>query len=98
VSGGELFQKIVDEDNLNEADAARYIIQVLQGVRHMHRKNIVHLDLKVCRAESGCYTKRFSTIIRNATRLNELLNQSNLVQFHLHCESSLKIISRVTSA
>ena len=52
MSGGELFQKIVDEDNLNEADAARYIIQVLQGVRHMHRKNIVHLDLKVCAREN----------------------------------------------
>ncbi|XP_028405474.1 myosin light chain kinase, smooth muscle-like [Dendronephthya gigantea] len=46
VSGGELFQKIVDEDNLNEPNCARYLIQVLQGIRHMHRKNIVHLDLK----------------------------------------------------
>ena len=50
VSGGELFQKIVEQDNLNEPDAARYIIQVLQGVRHMHRQNIVHLDLKVGQA------------------------------------------------
>lgn len=47
ISGGELFQKIVDEDNLNEADAARYLIQILQGVHYMHCKNIVHLDLKV---------------------------------------------------
>ncbi|XP_046851935.1 myosin light chain kinase, smooth muscle-like [Xenia sp. Carnegie-2017] len=46
ISGGELFQKIVDEDNLNEADAARYLIQILQGVHYMHCKNIVHLDLK----------------------------------------------------
>ena len=59
-SGGELFQKIVDEDNLNEADAARYLIQVLQGVRHMHRKNIVHLDLKVRTRETVVSSLSFS--------------------------------------
>jgi serine/threonine protein kinase len=33
---------------LNEEEAAKFILQILEGVRHMHEKNIVHLDLKVC--------------------------------------------------
>jgi len=33
---------------LNEEEAAKFILQILEGVRHMHEKNVVHLDLKVC--------------------------------------------------
>ena len=47
VTGGELFEKVVEEDNLTERQVIRYMKQVLYGVQHMHRKNMVHLDLKV---------------------------------------------------
>jgi len=46
VTGGELFEKIVEDDNLTEKQVIRYMKQVLYGVKHMHRKNMVHLDLK----------------------------------------------------
>ena len=49
VTGGELFEKVVEEDNLTERQVIRYMKQVLYGVQHMHRKNMVHLDLKVCK-------------------------------------------------
>ena len=47
VSGGELFERVVAEDNLTESEAAMFIKQILQGLHHMHEKNIIHLDLKV---------------------------------------------------
>ena len=45
--GGELFERIVEEDYLMEEDAIDYVRQVLEGLKYMHSKNIVHLDLKV---------------------------------------------------
>ena len=49
VSGGELFERIVAEDNLTEKEAVHYMKQLLQALHHMHNKKIVHLDLKVRR-------------------------------------------------
>uniref|UniRef100_A0A914V0F8 Protein kinase domain-containing protein n=1 Tax=Plectus sambesii TaxID=2011161 RepID=A0A914V0F8_9BILA len=47
VSGGELFEKIVEEDSLMSEDEVRdYMHQILLAVAHMHKNNIVHLDLK----------------------------------------------------
>ncbi|GMR58629.1 hypothetical protein PMAYCL1PPCAC_28824, partial [Pristionchus mayeri] len=47
VSGGELFDKIVEEEALlSESEARDYVHQILLGVQHMHEKDIVHLDLK----------------------------------------------------
>ena len=48
VSGGELFEKVVENNELMSEDEAReYVRQILLGVQHMHKHNIVHLDLKV---------------------------------------------------
>ncbi|XP_013389888.1 death-associated protein kinase 1 isoform X2 [Lingula anatina] len=46
VSGGELFDFIAEKEKLSEEEASAFIKQILHGVRHMHDKNIVHLDLK----------------------------------------------------
>ena len=47
VTGGELFEKIVEEDNLTEKQVVYYMKQLLYGLQHIHKKNMVHLDLKV---------------------------------------------------
>ncbi len=48
LSGGEMFERVAEDDaRMSEQLAANYIKQVCEGVRHMHEKGIVHLDIKV---------------------------------------------------
>uniref|UniRef100_A0AAY4CFA7 Myosin, light chain kinase 5 n=1 Tax=Denticeps clupeoides TaxID=299321 RepID=A0AAY4CFA7_9TELE len=58
VAGGELFERIVDENfEHTEVNSAHYMQQILQGLQFMHQQDIVHLDLKpeniVCMDRSG---------------------------------------------
>ena len=46
ITGGELFEKLVEEDYISEQIATLYLEQLLDGLGYMHRKNILHLDLK----------------------------------------------------
>ncbi|XP_035391291.1 myosin light chain kinase, smooth muscle isoform X3 [Electrophorus electricus] len=47
VSGGELFERIIDEDfELTEREVIQYVLQIVDGVGFMHRKGVLHLDLK----------------------------------------------------
>ncbi|XP_046726120.1 calcium/calmodulin-dependent protein kinase IGb isoform X2 [Silurus meridionalis] len=46
VSGGELFDRILDRGVYSEKDASLVIRQVLDGVNYLHKNGIVHRDLK----------------------------------------------------
>ncbi|XP_019959799.2 calcium/calmodulin-dependent protein kinase IGb [Paralichthys olivaceus] len=46
VSGGELFDRILDRGVYSEKDASRVIQQVLQAVSYLHQNDVVHRDLK----------------------------------------------------
>uniref|UniRef100_A0AAR2JXH1 Myosin, light chain kinase a n=1 Tax=Pygocentrus nattereri TaxID=42514 RepID=A0AAR2JXH1_PYGNA len=47
ISGGELFERIIDEDfELTEREVIKYMLQIVDGVSFIHKKGIVHLDLK----------------------------------------------------
>ncbi|KAL2097258.1 hypothetical protein ACEWY4_006465 [Coilia grayii] len=47
VDGGELFDRIIDENyTLTELDTVMFIRQICEGLRHMHKMYILHLDLK----------------------------------------------------
>ncbi|KAM7371592.1 hypothetical protein PAMP_008811 [Pampus punctatissimus] len=47
IAGGELFERIVDDNfEHTEPASARYMQQILQGIAYMHQQNIIHLDLK----------------------------------------------------
>jgi calcium/calmodulin-dependent protein kinase I len=47
VTGGELFDRIVEKGSYMEKDAADLIRQVLEDVDYMHEQGVVHRDLKV---------------------------------------------------
>ncbi|XP_063075617.1 myosin light chain kinase 2, skeletal/cardiac muscle isoform X2 [Engraulis encrasicolus] len=47
VDGGELFDRIIDENyKLTELDSVVFIRQICEGLHHMHRMYFLHLDLK----------------------------------------------------
>ncbi|XP_029479355.2 myosin light chain kinase 3-like [Oncorhynchus nerka] len=47
VDGGELFDRIIDENyTLMELDTVMFIRQICEGLQHMHNMYILHLDLK----------------------------------------------------
>jgi len=47
VTGGELFDRIVEKGSYTEKDASHLIRQILEAVDYMHEQGVVHRDLKV---------------------------------------------------
>ncbi|TFK02223.1 Myosin light chain kinase 2, skeletal/cardiac muscle [Platysternon megacephalum] len=47
VEGGELFERIIDEDyHLTEVDCMVFVRQICDGITFMHQMRVLHLDLK----------------------------------------------------
>jgi len=46
LGGGELFDKILHTQKMNEGIASRVIKQTLSAIQYCHAHNIVHRDLK----------------------------------------------------
>jgi len=46
LEGGELFDRIIENDHFSEKDAAKIMQQLLSAVAYCHKHNIVHRDLK----------------------------------------------------
>ncbi|XP_045078475.1 calcium/calmodulin-dependent protein kinase type IV-like isoform X2 [Coregonus clupeaformis] len=46
VTGGELFDRVVEKGFYTERDAADAVIQVLEAVAYLHENGVVHRDLK----------------------------------------------------
>ena len=72
VNGGELFERVIGEDfDLSEKDAIIFMRQICEGVQHMHRNKVLHLDLKpeniMCVHKAGHEVNTFLSF-------NQLLN------------------------
>lgn len=59
MSGGELFDRIVEKGFYTERDASQLIHQILDAVKYLHDMGIVHRDLKVSCFASRCKDQRF---------------------------------------
>ncbi|KAA6362011.1 MAG: putative Calcium/calmodulin-dependent protein kinase type 1, partial [Streblomastix strix] len=46
VTGGELFDKIVDRGSYSERDASLLMLSLFQAIKYMHDRGIAHRDLK----------------------------------------------------
>ncbi|XP_078507884.1 myosin light chain kinase 2, skeletal/cardiac muscle [Lissotriton helveticus] len=62
VEGGELFERIIDENyHLTEMDAMVFVRQICEGISYMHQMYVLHLDLKpeniVCVSQTGHMVK-----------------------------------------
>ena len=47
VTGGELFERIVEKTFYSESEAAKCVEEILRAVNELHTNGIVHRDLKV---------------------------------------------------
>lgn len=73
MEGGELFDRIIDENyNLTELDTVLFIRQICEGLQYMHKMYILHLDLKVNLLQFYCRTHLFPM-------------SKNIVEIHTFC-------------
>ncbi|KRY50894.1 Twitchin [Trichinella britovi] len=79
LSGGELFEKVSDEENrMTEDEAIGYMRQVCEGLAHMHERNIVHLDIK---PENVMFCSKNSNVLKLIDfGLAAKLNPSDIVK------------------
>lgn len=95
VGGGELFDRIIDENyTLMELDAVVFIRQICEGLQHMHKMYILHLDLKVTKLIIFVVIYIYINIFQSLT--NQLLKLYCFVCDEFQPENIL-CVSRVTN-
>ena len=78
----QVFEKICDEGQYSEMEAASVVRQLTLALQHLHHSGIVHRDLKVC------------DLLRSPTISSDLL-RSPCISMHLHASTC---ISRLWTA
>merc|ERR1719431_1752602 len=81
LSGGELFERITaDGYTMSEAEVINYMRQICEGLKHMHEKNIIHLDVKpeniMCQTKSSTNIKLIDFGLATKLDPNEIVKIS----------------------
>ncbi|XP_037070961.1 twitchin-like isoform X2 [Pollicipes pollicipes] len=81
LSGGELFERITAPGyTMSEAEVINYMRQVCEAVKHMHEKNILHLDVKpeniMCQTSKSTNVKLIDFGLATKLNPNELVKIS----------------------
>ncbi|KAF0299363.1 Twitchin [Amphibalanus amphitrite] len=81
LSGGELFERITAEGyTMSEAEVINYMRQICEAVKHMHEKNIIHLDVKpeniMCQTSKSTKVKLIDFGLATKLNPNELVKIS----------------------
>lgn len=84
VTGGELFDRIVEEEYFEEVRARRYFVQMLQAMKYLHDQNIAHRDLKpeniLCQSKDNDTIKisdfGLARVMDEATRMQTMCGTS----------------------
>lgn len=76
MSGGELFDRILDKGVYSEKDASAVVKQVLQAVCYLHENGVVHRDLKVRHTHTGNWFRAELVTCLLLPHFQGLLNQN----------------------
>lgn len=86
VTGGELFEKVVERGHFSEKDAAALVKQIVEAVAYLHSQGIAHRDLKP--ENLLCSDKEPSIhIFVSDFGLSRLLDEASFQQMSTQCGS-----------
>lgn len=60
VTGGELFDRIVEKGSYSEEDAKTLVRKIVSAIEYLHDMNIAHRDLKVTSSTSTSASSAFT--------------------------------------
>lgn len=85
VTGGELFEKVLQKGHFSEQDSALIVTQILEALVYLHNKGVAHRDLKpenlLCASEHNMY------IYVADFGLSRLVNEDEFQQMSTQCGS-----------
>lgn len=84
VSGGELFDRILEKGFYTERDASKLIQQILDAVKYLHDMGIVHRDLKVSPRGQRCDGNWMSMyFLIKSEKMFCIMSKTKCLQFYI---------------
>ena len=71
MSGGKLFDRVVEKEHYSEKEASDTIRPIVDGIKYCHTLGIVHRDLKVMFPYLNSIAREFAVYVKGPTRRNQ---------------------------